>query len=131
MLLVTLAEKIRRLRGGRAYAELARAAGCSAPTVRDIATGQRRDPSIRIIAGIAAFLDVSIDWLVDDEQGWPPPGGRDEASQLVRQALAGAGLIGDVSPEEREFLLRWRALPPELQQRALGYLIGLSGGVVK
>lgn len=128
---VKLGEKLQRLRGGTSYAEIGRAARCSAPTIRNIEAGGTLEPSVALVARLATHFGVSLDWLADESQGWPPPASDDEqAAELVRGALVGAGLAGELTRDERELLSRYRSLSQRHRDRVLGLVIGLasSGG---
>jgi len=106
-----LGAKITKLRAGRSYAEIARVAGCSSPTVRDIESGHTGDPGIGIISALARHFGVSLDWLVDDDQGWPAPPSADERIiDTVRQALAPYGGPQGLTEDERRLLAEYRQM---------------------
>ena len=125
-----LGEKISRLRAGRPYAEVARAIGCSAPTVREIESGKTANPRVGLVCGLAGHFGVSLDWLADDDADWPPPeSSRDRAAAMVERALSGSGLAGELADEERELLAYFRILPPGDQREVSGYVRGLVRAV--
>lgn len=122
-----LGKKISRLRGNLPYAEIGRVGDCSAPTIRDIESGFRKDTSVRLVARLARYFNVPLDWLADDSQDWPPPeDDRRKASEMIERVLSGAGLAGDLSNDEREILANWRRLDHPLRQKVIGYVIGLA-----
>ncbi len=124
-----LKEKISQLRDEEPYSKIARAVGRSTNAIRDIELGKTADPSISLVRKLADHFQVPIDWLSDDSQDYPPPAtDKDRATGLVEQALASAGLAGDMTGDERELLAAFRTMPEKLQMVALGYIIGLSGG---
>ena len=85
-----LGEKIRRLRAGRSYAEIARAGECSPPTVRDIEAGRTETPNLFLIARLSSYFDVPLDWLADETADFPPPSSPEKSAEaVVREALAG------------------------------------------
>jgi len=126
----TLGDKLRRLRTGRSYAVIARAAECSPPTIRQIEAGRTLGRDVRIIARLAKFFEVSLGWLADDTADWPAPkSDRDRIVDQVQGALTGAGLAGELSPDELEILATVRKLGPVQRVKLAGYLAGLSSGV--
>lgn len=84
------------------------------------------NPGIQIIRGLAELYEVSIDWLFDDSQVNPPETVADKTAELVSQALAGAGLAGELTDDERQLLSRWRHLNDRQQGRVLGMVEGLG-----
>ena len=67
-------EKIRRLLKARGWSpsQLATRAGLQQRTVSYIlSTG--RQPRVGYVVAIARVLAISMDWLFDDDQPWPPP----------------------------------------------------------
>jgi len=130
-LLVRIGEKIERLRAGTSYAAVARAAGCSEGNLRQLEAGKIASPRVELCLRIARHFGVPLDWLADEAQDWPPPASDDEqAAELVRGALVGAGLAGELTRDERELLSRYRSLSQRHRDRVLGLVIGLasSGG---
>jgi transcriptional regulator with XRE-family HTH domain len=124
---VRLGEKLSLLRKDRAYAEVAKAVGCSAPTVRDIEAGRTLDPSISIVRGFAELYGVSLDWLADDSADWPPPATpQQSAEQIVRQALERGGLAGELSEDERAVVSAMRRLDDSARTRLVGYVDALA-----
>lgn len=119
-------EKLRRLKGGRSYAEIGEALHCAPERVRKwIDAGA--EPHFRIGVQLAAYFGVSPQWLGDDAADWPPPASTDERIlETVRSALAGAGAAGSVTDAEREALAALRRLPETLAARAVGVLVGMA-----
>ena len=119
-------EKLKRAIGGRSYSEIARVVGCSPETIRKIADHgslPRLDRALRICRAV----DIPIGWASDPETDWPPPvSEKDMAAELVSQALAGAGLAGELTDDERQLLSRWRQLNDRQQGRVLGMVEGLG-----
>ena len=126
---MNVTEKLQRLRGTRSYAEAARAAKCSEPAARDVFQGVTKNPKAYILHGLAQLYGVSLDWLLDDSQDWPPPADdKQRATKLVERALSGAGLAGDLTEDERTLLSKWRSLSPTQRAEVVGYVIGLAAG---
>lgn len=127
---VELSQKIQRLRNQSrlAYAQVARAVDCSTNTVRDIEAGRTTDPSFRIVLRLSEFFNVPLDWLADDAKDWPPPKSQEQAGlELIRQALHAAGLVGELSPQEREALAVLRSLDDGRRGEVIAQLKGLAG----
>lgn len=125
---VELAEKLRRVRAGRSYADVAREVGCSPGNIRKIEAEASR-PGFDLGMRLARALGVPAEWLADDEADWPPPASEEgQAVELVRGALTKAGIAGDLTDEERELLAGFRQLAPAQQRELLGYLRGLAAG---
>jgi len=125
----SLGAKLSRLRneGGFSYSAVARWIGRSTNAVRDIEAGRTKEPSVTIVRKLAEAYHVTIDWLTDESQGWPPPPSEDtRVSDIVRPAIANQGLAGELTDEERELLAGFRKLPPKQQDRIVGYVIGLA-----
>ncbi len=122
---MTLSEKLTRLRGGRSYAEAARAADCTPPTVRQIESGERLDPSYRIIAGLARFYGVSVDWLVDDSREWPPAESTldDKVVRAVHEALRPMSGLDSLSVDEQKIIEGLRARGIHSRCNGLGDLV--------
>ncbi len=119
------AAKIKRLRGNRAYAELAEAVGCSRSSMFSYATETKIPFSVGI--RLARVLGVPAEWLADDEQDWPPPPTEKQAATaMIERMLAGAGLVGELNEEERDLLVRFRALNDVSKGRMLGLAEGLN-----
>ena len=120
-------EKIKKLRiqAGVSATKLGQAVGRSPTTIIEIEEGGTRDPKLSIVRGIADFLHVSMDWLTDDSADCPPPETNEQqTADLIRNALAGAGLAGEQTDDERELLAAWR----RLNDRRRGELLGLARG---
>lgn len=119
-----LADKVRRARAGRSYAEIARAVGCTPANIRKI-EAEASQPGFVLGVRLAWALNVPADWLADDSADWPPPvSDQARAEGLVRKALTGAGLVGELSEDERDLLAAWR----RLSDRRRGELQGLATG---
>ena len=106
-----LSDKIRRAKGERNYSEIARAAApCSPENIRKI-VDQGSEPRFKLGCRIARVLGVPAQWLGDDEQDWPPPPDQEQQGlELIRQALAGNGLIDQASDDERKLVTDFRQL---------------------
>ncbi len=121
-----LAEKIRRSKEGRGYADIAREVGCSSENVRKI-IDQGSQPGFFLGVRLAKALDVPVDWLADDDQDWPPPEtNKQKAVSMVEAALTGAGLSGELTPPEREVLRLYRMLEGDNRKKLEGMLLGLA-----
>lgn len=121
-----LADKARRAMAGRSYADIARLMGNKPENVRKWIDGSTMP---LFVAGVQFCLALGIDpaWLADDSQDWPPPETvEDKTAELVGQALAGAGLAGELTDDERQLLSRWRQLNDRQQGRVLGMVEGLG-----
>ena len=125
---MSFGDKICRLRGDRSYAAIGAAAGCSGEHIRRLEHDHAR-PNVSLALRLAREFDVSLDWLADDSQGWPPP--QSEAQRtfdIVKQALTIGGLLGEVSADEREILADYRRLDDEAKARVMGFITGLAAG---
>ena len=121
-----LCEKLRRFKGNRSYADIARAIGCSAENVRRI-LDSGTEPKFILGVRLARTLGADIDWLVDDTaKGDPPVDGRGRVASLIEQALAGAGLVGELSADEVELVAVFRRLTELEKVRLAGFLAGLT-----
>ena len=117
---VELAEKVERLRGKMTNLELAAACKCSAGNIHKI-TREGSQPSLAIGVRLARALGVPAEWLGDDEQGWPPPVSlADRAVELVKAALVGGGLAGELTSAERRLLASFRRCSPGQQRYIMG-----------
>jgi len=128
-----LGDKLQRLRGQRSYNNVARTVECSVNALRDVEAGRTRDPGVQFVMSLARLYDVPLDWLVDNEQDWPPPESDEtQAIDLIRSVLARGGLTGELSDDERLFISLLRSLPADLRQQftdhVLGYAEGLRSG---
>ncbi len=121
-----LAEKIQRLRGTLSNAALGQAVGCSPSNIQNVARAGGQ-PSFAVGARLAKILGVPAEWLADDEQDWPPPPTEKQAATAaIERMLAGAGLVGELNEEERDLLVRFRALNDVSKGRMLGLAEGLN-----
>ena len=104
-----LKEKLRRAKGNRSYADLARAAGCSPENIRKL-IDNGHEPKLYLAAKLARELGVSLDWLADDAQSWPPEPNTLEGKILetVRDAMRPLAAVGEIEPDERELLIELR-----------------------
>lgn len=121
-----IGHKLRRLRidsGNPSKAEVARRAGTTGQTLGQIEAGNRSQPSIPVLLGLARYYQVPLEWLLDDKADFPPPANMEhEILSIVRDALANAGYLGDLSPQEREILARYRATDESGRGELLGYV---------
>ena len=125
MLPMELAEKTNQLRAGRPISGVARQIGASEGWLRQLEKGQIREPRLPRVLALARFFGVPLDWLGDDSADWPPP--QTEAQRgvdLVAEALASAGLVGELTDDERELLAAYRRMAPRQRDRLVGYAIG-------
>ena len=68
---MTIHEKIRRLCEDRSKIAVARRAGLPRMAIHNLLF-KAAAPSGERALKIARALNVSVDWLLDDAQGWPP-----------------------------------------------------------
>ena len=60
---------------------------------------------------MARYFGVSLEWLADDSQDWPPPASQEtQAVDAVKEALTRAGLGGELSADARELLADYLGL---------------------
>jgi transcriptional regulator with XRE-family HTH domain len=127
-----ISKKLRRLRtqlGNPSKAEVARHVGTTGQTIGQIEAGNRAQPAIPTLIGLAKFYRVPLDWLLDDSEEWPPPPTqRAQAVDLVQSILAGEGLAGDLSEPERQLLAAYRSLAEADRRELLGFARGLALG---
>jgi len=121
-----IAEKLKRLRGDRPRLRLAEQVGCSESWLRSLESGSRLDAPTGL--KLARAFHVSLEWLADDDAGWPPAPLRREDIILdaVREALrpftSAEGFFG----EELDVLRRLAAVHPTCRGNlflALGAMI--------
>ncbi len=110
------AEKIRKAKGHRTYAEIARHVGCSPENIRKI-MDQGAQPRFVLGVKIAELLGVSAHWLADDRSGWPP---------LKPDHQASSGGSNGTDGQEDGLLRLFRRLNPEQRARAIGILEGID-----
>ena len=79
---MTFAEKLKRLTEDRRQTVLCKRAGLPSTTIANYLSKQQTPRSDRALA-LAKVLGVSLDWLVDDKQEWPPV--RVASTQIVEQ----------------------------------------------
>jgi len=96
-------EKLRKLTHGKNRAEIARLSGLK-PTVLNNYVYRGSEPMGGIALKLARVLKVPVDWLLDDEQGWPPPTGDEEQQSLT--FLSGTQLMLELA---RRYRLNWIA----------------------
>ncbi len=119
------AQKIRRLWADQSLAALAREVGIAPSNLNKILSGSQTRFSTGL--KLARVLGVPVDWLGDDDQDWPPPeSDTGRASRLVEEALASKGLAGHLTRDESDLLSAFRSMPPDQQQKALYFVLGLS-----
>jgi hypothetical protein len=68
---MTFQQKLRRLTEERTKAKLSRRAGLPSTAINDYVVKGTR-PLAENALKLARVLGVSTDWLIDDEQEWPP-----------------------------------------------------------
>lgn len=123
-----LGEKIRRLRGDQTRSALAVEVDTSTTSLLHIESGERKTPSVWIIAAIARYFNVPLNWLVDEDADFPPPAEDDKqrAVEIVENALTVGGLGGELSAEEVELIAAVRRFSPEAREKLDGVLVGLA-----
>ncbi len=115
------------LRHSRPIATVAKEIGCSEGALRQLESGLIREPRFGQVRAIANHFGVSIDWLADESAEYPPPPTEKQATMAaIERMLAGAGLAGELSEEERDLLVRFRALNDAGKGRMLGLAEGLN-----
>ena len=65
--------KLVRVEQGLSSGELADKAGIHINTLSRIENGANNNTSADTLYKIAEALDISFDWLMDEDQGYPPP----------------------------------------------------------
>ena len=127
MVVAMIADKLSRLRGGRNYSEVARGVGYSTNAIRDVEAGRTDNPRIDLVRKLSEFYGVSLEWLADDSQDWPPPPTeKQQLTETLERVLAGAGLAGELNDDERELISGFRGLNGEARGRVLGMIEGLN-----
>lgn len=81
---VKLAEKLRRLTSGQSRARLAREAGLKPTAVTNYIT-RGSMPLADAALKLARAMNVPLDWLLDDDQDWPPPPAQSLAAATTLQ----------------------------------------------
>ena len=99
-LAVIFREKLSRLIGDSSRAKISRAAGVPA-TVVTTYVNRGSEPSATNALKLARALGVPVDWLIDDDQDWPPPT-HDRTAEVS---------LGSAADDElrSEFVKRYRA----------------------
>jgi hypothetical protein len=110
------AEKIRKAKGHRSYAEIARHVGCSPENIRKI-MDQGAQPRFVLGVKIAELLGVSAHWLANERTGWPP---------LAPDSSADPRGSNGTDPQEEGLLRLFRRLEPDQRARAIGILEGIT-----
>lgn len=120
-----LQEKLQRLKEGRSYSEIAKKIGCSPENVRKI-IDQGTEPKFLLGVRLAQVLGADIEWLADEQQGFPiMPTRSEEIINKINQAIDGAGLAGELDPLERQVITGLRQMSEPQRQRVAAYLQGL------
>jgi transcriptional regulator with XRE-family HTH domain len=110
---------------------VAAATGRPKNTIRNAETGHVRSPAFDLVADLARYYRLPLDWLADDSAQWPPPAGAErQVGDLLRQVLTEGGLAGELSAQERELLAMMRALPADLRQRWLDRSLAYAEGLL-
>lgn len=123
-----LQRKLKGVKRTLSYPQIARQAGCSPENIRKI-LDQGTEPRFRLGVRIAQILGVPAEWLGDDSQDFPPPqSDTQQATELVRAALAKEGLAGELDKDERDLLTAWRTLSDADRTWIVGYVTGLAAG---
>lgn len=68
---MTYGEKLRRLRGSVSLCIIGEVVGCSGEHIRRLEQNKAR-PNIVLALSIARYYGVSLDWMADNSQNWPP-----------------------------------------------------------
>jgi transcriptional regulator with XRE-family HTH domain len=66
-----IAQKLRRLLTPYKRTVVAKAAGVTPQTLRNVLAGHK-SPTLHTLRGVAHVLGVDLGWLIDDAREWPP-----------------------------------------------------------
>jgi hypothetical protein len=132
-------EKLARLTGGRIKSQVAREAGLPQTTVSDY-INKGYIPRADLALRLAKALDVSVEWLIDDEQGWPPPSPQSAPASSVghdRSIPGSDARLAVLSRIQRNLLtlgeviadLSLLTLPPQVRPSIADDLPGIIEGV--
>jgi transcriptional regulator with XRE-family HTH domain len=103
---MTFTEKLRTLTDGENKARLSRAAGLYPTAIVDYLQ-RGHIPRADNALALARVLKVPFEWLIDDQQGMPPPA----AGELKASSLSDAGLMREVCQRYRVVAVRiWNDL---------------------
>jgi len=128
---VTLAEKLERLKGGRSYAEIAALADATAENIRKVVR-EGSQPGFALGVRLARVFGVPADWLGDDSADWPPPESVEkQIARLLRAANLDEGSGAELSKEERRFVTLSRAMPVDMRQRFMDKMLSYAEGIVE
>ncbi len=94
--------------------QLSKELGMSTSTFSDWAKG-KGSPSLKAVMQFAEYFDVSLDYLVYGKDHATPPTSALEFS----------------NSEDEELLKKFHLLPPELRQKAVGYIEGMVSAMPK
>ena len=94
--------------------QLSKELGMSTSTFSDWAKG-KGSPSLKAVIQFAEYFDVSMDYLVY---------GRDHAASST-------SVLEFSNSEDEELLRKFHLLPPELRQKAVGYIEGMVSAMPK
>lgn len=94
--------------------QLSKELGMSTSTFSDWAKG-KGSPSLKAVMQFAEYFDVSLDYLVYGKDHAAPP----------------TSVLEFSNSEEEELLKKFRLLPPELRQKAVGYIEGMVSAMPK
>src|SRR5438552_1110885 len=90
-------EKLKRATEGKKRSDLARRANLNPKVISNYINRKSTIPRADIAAKIAKALDVTVEWLFDDAQGWPPP----QPVTVTPASFSDQELM-------RELAIRWR-----------------------
>jgi len=129
ILQMDLQEKLRRFKGNRSYADIARAIGCSPENVRRI-IDSGTEPKFILGVRLARTLGADVDWLIDETaEGAPPVDDRQRIAAIMEDALNGAGITGELSADEIRLVGDFRQLNRDQRNHLDGFLKGLLAQV--
>jgi transcriptional regulator with XRE-family HTH domain len=90
---VIFSEKVKRLIGDQSQAKVARRAGLSPSALNNLLQRSGSVPTAKTALQLARALEVSVDWLIDDAQDWPPP----STDQVLLEQATDDELMREVS----------------------------------